>query len=129
MSKLLLVEDDEEESRMYERLFIQEGFEVFKLKSGENCHEAAVYFRPDVILMDLFMPKVNGLDALDTLHFHADTKDIPVIMLTNISDSTREKDAYKRGATRFITKCTVGNSELVKQVQSLISESSATKSC
>lgn len=121
MFKLLLVEDDEEESRLYERLFTEEGFEVFKLKSGENCREAAVYFHPDIILMDLFMPKVNGLEALDTLHFHADTKDIPVIILTNISDPVREKDSYRRGASRFITKCNIENSELVLQVRSLIS--------
>lgn len=127
MNKILLLEDDQLESRLYEKLFISAGFEVYKLQTGENCREAAMYFHPNVILMDLFMPVVNGFEALDLLHFSADTKHIPVIVLTNIADSDKEKEAYRRGATMFITKSNIENSELIRQVNLIISSQDAPK--
>ncbi len=120
MQKILLVEDDPAEARMYQRLFVSEGFEVYVLPTGENCHSAALYFHPDVILMDVLMPNVNGFEALDTLHFSDDTKDIPVIMLTNLLDSTKETESLRRGACSFITKSNIENSDLVALVRTFI---------
>jgi CheY-like chemotaxis protein len=70
--------------------------------------------------MDLFMPVVNGFEALDLLHFSDDTKHIPVIMLTNIADSEKEKEAYRRGASMFVTKSNIENAELIRQVHHVI---------
>ncbi len=120
MKKILIIEDDEFESRLYNNLFTTSGFDVFSLRSGVNCRDAARYFQPDIILLDLLMPDVNGFEALDVLRFSTETNHIPVIMLTNISDTDKEKEAYRHGASLFITKSNIENAELVRQVCGLL---------
>ncbi|HUD19063.1 MAG TPA: response regulator [Patescibacteria group bacterium] len=121
MSKVLLVEDDEEESRLYQRLLTIEGFDVLTVDNGADCVEAGRTFHPDLILLDIMMPKMNGLDTLDVLHFDPDLKKVPVVVLTNLSDQHYADEAIRRGAVKFITKSNIENPALIQIIRDIMS--------
>src|SRR5689334_16598756 len=120
MSKILLVEDDQPESRLYQNLFTKEGFEIVAVDNGQDCHAKAQEVKPDIILLDVMMPKMNGFETLDVLQFDPETKKIPVVMLTNLTDKHYEDEAFKRGAVKYIIKSQIENSKLVETVNDVI---------
>jgi CheY-like chemotaxis protein len=123
MQKILLVEDDPIESRLYVNLFTKEGFDIRALASGLDCVSTAVSFNPDVILLDIMMPGKNGYEVLDSLHNSEQVSGIPVVMLTNLSDDHFVEEAKKRGAVLFITKSNIENSVLISKVTDVINTS------
>jgi PleD family two-component response regulator len=128
MSKILLVEDDELESRLYINLFSKSGFEVVAIPNGEQCHTKAVEVQPDIIVLDIMMPKMNGFETLDVLHFDPDTAKIPIIILTNLSDDHYKTESLKRGATLFLTKSNIDNTVLIQQISDIVRAYSEVKS-
>ncbi len=84
MAKILIIEDDSMMSRMYQNSFSIEGFVTEIAKDGEEGIVKAKDIKPSLILLDVMMPKMNGLEALDLLKADSSTKDIPVVMLTNL---------------------------------------------
>jgi PleD family two-component response regulator len=121
MSKILVVEDDQPESRLYQNLFSKEGFEVVAIDNGHDCREKAIAEKPDVILLDIMMPQMNGFETLDVLRFDEETKKIPVVMLTNLSDKHYEDEALRRGAVKYVVKSQIENSKLVALVRDVMS--------
>jgi len=77
-------------------------------------------FRPDLILLDIMMPKMNGLDTLDVLHFDEALKNIPIVVFTNLSDQHYADEAMRRGAIKFITKSNIENSALIQTIRDII---------
>lgn len=120
MSKVLLIEDDPAESRLYQRLLTIEGFEVMAITNGSDCRASALTFHPDIILMDIMMPKMNGFEALDVIHFDERLKHIPVVMLTNLSDQHYKDEALRRGAVQFVVKSQVENKEFIRIVHDVL---------
>jgi len=120
MSKILLVEDDPVEQRLYQNVFSQEGFEVVAIGSGKECHEKAVGCTPDIIILDMMMPEMNGLDTLDVLQFDPETKKIPVVAFSNLSDAEYQTEALRRGAIKYIVKSQIENKELVRTIRDII---------
>lgn len=120
MSTLLLVEDDMPESRLYQNLFRFEHFQVVAIDNGQDCHAKAVEIKPDIILLDIMMPKMNGFETLDTLHFDQATNKIPVLMITNLSDKHYEEESLRRGATKYVVKSQISNKQLVNLVRDII---------
>lgn len=128
MNKILLVEDDELESRLYVNLFTKHGFDVLALSNGLECHAKALEYKPQIIVLDIMMPKMNGFDTLDVLRFDPATRQIPVLILTNLSDDHYANEARKRGATAFLTKSNVENAQLMQQITDIIAAYSVPKS-
>lgn len=120
MSKILLVEDDPMESRLYQKLFKLENFEIVTIGNGHDCREKALEEKPDIILLDIMMPQMNGFETLDVLRFDEVTKKIPVIMLTNLSDKHYEEEALRRGAVKYVIKSQIENDKLVILVKDII---------
>jgi len=120
MNKILLVEDDELESRMYQRIFSQEGFEIVAIENGESCHQKALDIQPDIILLDVMMPKMNGFETLDILEMDPITKKIPVIIFTNLSDPKYAEESLRRGAVKFIIKSQFENKQLIQIINDII---------
>ena len=104
MAKILIVEDDPLMSRMYQKIFTFEGYEVHTAGDGEEGVEKARSVKPTIILLDVMMPKMNGLEALDKLKSDPDTKAIPVIMLTNLAGQQDAETAMTKGAIKYIVK-------------------------
>jgi CheY-like chemotaxis protein len=85
MAKVLIVEDDPLISRMYQKIFTFEQFEVEVAANGEEALDKVTLFKPDLVLLDVMMPKMNGLQVLEKLKELDLTKAIPVVMLTNLA--------------------------------------------
>ncbi len=114
MAKVLIVEDDVFLSKMYAKKFQVAGFEVEVAYDGVEALSKVKIFKPDLVLMDILMPKQNGIETLDKLKADPATKSIPVIMATNLSTTDDAQTALKKGAIKYIIKSEVTPSELVK---------------
>jgi len=104
MKKVLMVEDDEVVSTIYRTKLGAEGFEVVMAKDGEEGIKQAHKFKPDVMVLDLGLPKLDGIEVIKQLRAGADTEKLPIIVLTNAYLANRVKDAWAAGATRCVTK-------------------------
>lgn len=120
MAKILIVEDDAFLSKMYAKKFQVAGFEVQLAHDGVEGYTKAKSFKPDLILMDILMPKQNGMETLDKLKADEETKAIPVIMSTNLSTTDDADTAMKKGAVKYVVKSEVTPAELVKIASSHI---------
>jgi CheY-like chemotaxis protein len=106
MPKLLIVEDDPLMLRMYQKIFTFEGFEVEVAGDGQEGLDKVRTMdpRPALIMLDVMMPKMNGLQVLEKLKLDPETKSVPVIMLTNLAGQQDAETALSKGAVRYIIK-------------------------
>jgi len=104
MAKILVVEDDPLMSRMYHKIFTFEGYEVDTAEDGQAGLDHARASKPTLILLDVMMPKLNGLEVLEKLKSDPETKTIPVIMLTNLAGEQDAEAALAKGAIKYIIK-------------------------
>ncbi|SRR5258706_1187171 len=120
MAKVLIVEDDPLLSRMYHKIFSFEGYEVEIADDGEQGLEKVRSAKPTVILLDIMMPKMNGLQVLEKLKADPDTKTIPVIMLTNLAGQQDAEMALSKGAVKYIVKSEHEPKEVTNMVKEII---------
>lgn len=104
MAKILIVEDDPLMSRMYQTIFTFEKYTVVTAENGLVGLEKARSEKPTLILLDVMMPKMNGLEVLEKLKADPDTKKIPVIVLTNLAGTRDAEVALTKGAVKYIIK-------------------------
>lgn len=104
MNTILLVEDDPSLIDIYSITFTHENFTIDVARNGQECLEKVKTIMPDLILLDLMMPEMNGIQALEKLKTDAKTKDIPVLILSNIDESTHETRALELGALKYLIK-------------------------
>lgn len=104
---VLVVEDEQNLSFMYKKKFEIAGFGVECAGNGIDGLEKANELLPDIILLDIMMPKMNGLDMLRQLKASGVTRDIPVVMLSNISEGKQVEQARQIGAKGYIIKADV----------------------
>ena len=116
MSKILLVEDDGLMSRMYSRIFTYEGYEVEIAADGEAGFVKAKEFQPDLVLLDVMMPRMNGLELIKKLKGDERTRDIMLVLLTNLGIQEKLDEAMQMGATGCIIKSNHPPEEVVKMV-------------
>lgn len=117
MSTILLVEDDESLIDVYSIMLKHENFTVITARNGEEGLIIAKTQKPDLILLDIMMPKMNGLQALEILKSEEVTKNIPVLILSNIAESNQEENALKLGAQKYIVKSEYLPNELIKIIK------------
>jgi CheY-like chemotaxis protein len=104
MAKVLIVEDDQLMSRMYQKIFSFENYEVELAENGQEGLDKARVVKPTLILLDVMMPIMNGLEVLGKLKSDPETKGIPVIMLTNLAGQQDAETALAKGAVKYIIK-------------------------
>jgi CheY-like chemotaxis protein len=119
MTKILLVEDELFVRELYERVLTQSGFEILSAIDGEEGVQKAL-LHPDLILLDIMKPKLNGIEALKQIKANSDTKKIPVILLTNLGQEDIIKEAIKIGAQGYIMKMRVTPYEIVEHVRDFL---------
>ena len=115
--KILLVEDDEVLATVYKQRLELEGFKVERVDNGEDALQAALEFEPELILLDVMMPKLNGFDVLDILRTTPATHNIHIIMLTALSQSKDAERAKELGADDFLVKSQVVISDVVDRIK------------
>ena len=119
-AKILLIEDDPDQVYLYTIKFTLEGFELISAKNGREGLDKASRESPDLILCDIVMDAMNGMAVLKKLKSGAQTKKIPVIMLTNLSDKSLMKKSEEMGAAGFWIKTEVMPQELIDRVKKIL---------
>jgi CheY-like chemotaxis protein len=104
IKKKALVVDDEPNVRRLIHTILSKNFEVFEGEDGKQAIEMAIAQKPDVILMDMMMPKMDGLTACHVIKKDPATKSIPVIMVTAIGFELNVKLSQQMGASGYVTK-------------------------
>lgn len=121
---ILLVDDDMTLREMYAERLKAEGFQVVAAKDGEEALQIATDTHPNIILLDIMMPKINGLDVLKKLKEQAETKDIPVIVLTALIQDRERMESVTRGADDYIVKSETMPGEVIAKVHALLDKKS-----
>jgi CheY-like chemotaxis protein len=104
MKKVLLVEDDPYIYRLYQNVFTLEGFEIKVAEDGKKALEEVPTFQPDIVLLDVMMKNMNGIEVLTQLKADPTTSNIPVLMLTNMTDMHTAQMAVEKGALQVVIK-------------------------
>lgn len=114
---ILLVEDDDRLASVYETRLQAEGFQTKRVANGEDALAAALQVRPDLILLDVMMPKVSGFDVLDILRNTPETTNIKIIMLTALSQDSDRERAKSLGVDDYLIKSQVVIADVVNKVK------------
>lgn len=107
-------------SRMYTKIFTFEKYDIDVAGDGEEGLKKAKSVKPTLILLDIMMPKMNGLQVLEKLKADASTKMIPVVVLTNLSGQADAEAALKLGAVKYIVKSEYKPEEVAKMVKGIL---------
>jgi len=118
MAKILIIEDDTELRQMYYTVFSMDDYEVTVAGNGKEGISKAKIGKPTLILLDMVMPVMNGLETLDLLKSDPDTKDIPVVILTNLGSKLDEEEALLRGAVKYLIK----NEHTPRKIEKIVNE-------
>jgi DNA-binding response OmpR family regulator len=118
--RILVVEDDRFLRRACEASLRERGFEVITAKDGEAGLRLARAAPPDLILLDLLMPKLCGIDLLRALKERPESAAIPVVMLSNSSRDEDKQQALQLGAAGYYVKANLSLRELARQVDRLV---------
>lgn len=115
--KILMVEDDDALANVYMTRLQAEGFDVHRVPNGEDALSAALQFRPDLILLDVMMPKVSGFDVLDILRNTPEVGNVKVIMLTALSQDADKQRAQQLGVDDYLVKSQVVIADVVERIK------------
>jgi len=118
-AKVLLIEDDPQAIGLLQPLLVSKGFSVSTARDGVEGLEKVQAVSPDIILCDVSMPRMDGLEVCRRLKNHPSTRIIPVIMLTAFSDLDKKLEALEAGADDFVNK-PYNSIELITRLKSLI---------
>lgn len=120
MAKILIIEDDPLIQRMYQKIFTFEQYQVEVASNGEEGLEKVKTVAPTIILLDIMMPKMNGLQVLEKLKIDPATHNIPVIMLTNLAGTQDAETALSKGAVKYIVKSEFEPKQVVDMVKEVM---------
>ncbi|MFA6391818.1 MAG: response regulator [Patescibacteria group bacterium] len=118
--KILLIEDDKMLLEMYTAKFTREGFEIETAENGSDGLKAARNAKPDMILLDIIMPKLDGFATLKEIRKDENIKDVPVILLTNLGQDQDIQKGKDLGADDYFVKANHTPTEIVEKVQDLL---------
>ncbi len=113
---ILLVEDDDRLANVYETRLQAEGFLTKRVANGEDALAAALEVKPDLILLDVMMPKVSGFDVLDILRNTPETTNVKIIMLTALSQDSDRERAKSLGVDDYLIKSQVVIADVVAKI-------------
>lgn len=120
MAKILLVEDDPLLLKMYTKKFEVKGHQVETATNGVDGIAKVKSFKPDLMLMDVMMPKLNGIEALAQIKADPDTRQTPVIILTNLSTTDDAEAALSKGALKYLIKSDYTPAQIVELAEKVL---------
>lgn len=122
MKKILFIEDESALQRAISKYFPENGYHVVSALDGEAGLRLAKSESPDLILLDLILPKKGGFEVLKELKEDEKTKSIPVIILTNLGGTTDVERALEMGATTYLVKTNYRLEEVIEKVKQILGE-------
>lgn len=121
MTKIAIIEDDSVINQMYRMKFEAAGFDVATASDGEAGVAMVKKFQPEIILLDLQMPRMGGAEALQVIRKSDWGKDIPVIILTNLGEEEAPAELKKLNTHSYIVKAELTPSQVVSRVRDALS--------
>lgn len=118
--KVLVVEDETFLVKIYTVKLKKEGFEVTIANDGEEAVRMAAEVKPDLILLDLILPKMNGFEALEKMRANPDNKSTPVIVLSNLGQEEDIKRAEALGADDYLVKANFSIQDIVAKIHATL---------
>ncbi len=117
LKRILLVEDDQNLANVYISRLQDEGFDVRLVSDGEAALTAALNYHPNLVVLDVMMPKVNGFDVLDILRNTSETANLKIMMLTALSQESDRARAESLGVDDYIVKSQVAMNDIVERIK------------
>ncbi|MBC7073795.1 response regulator [Candidatus Parcubacteria bacterium] len=122
MKKILFIEDERNLQKSFSEFFQSKGFQFFSAFNGEEGLELAKKEKPDLILLDIILPKKDGVSVLKEIKTDPDLKDIPVIILTNLEDIEKVSETMSLGAKAYLVKLENSLFDIWEKVKGLFEE-------
>ena len=122
MKKILFVEDEAALQEAFGEVLKQAGYEVIMALDGEIGLRLAKSEKPDLILLDLVLPKLHGFEVLKKLKKNKETEDIPVIVLTNLEKVEDVETAIELGAKNYLVKTQYNLEEVIAKIKKIIKD-------
>ena len=122
MTKIVIIEDDPTISQMYRMKFEADGFDVRMAANGRIGVDTVKSFRPDIILLDIQMPEMDGAEALEQIRADEASKQTPVIVLTNLGEEEAPAEMRLMGIHSYIVKANYTPRQVVAKVKEAIAE-------
>ena len=119
---ILFIEDESALQKTFEEVLKQEGYEMISALDGEIGLRLAKEKKPDLILLDLILPKIHGFEVLKDLKADVKTKDIPVIVLTNLEGVEDVEKAIEAGATTYLVKAQYSLEDVIDKIKKTLGE-------
>lgn len=120
--KILLIEDEDFIRDLYKRQFEKEGFIIEGYAKGKEGLAAAQQNSYDLLLLDIMLPDTNGIDILKELKSNASTKNLPIVMLTNLGQDSVIKEGFTLGADGYLIKASFTPDQIVTEVSNILSQ-------
>jgi len=117
MKKILVAEDDTFLASAYKLKLVKEGFDVLIAKDGQELMKTIPVFSPDLIILDLIMPRKDGFSILQELKNDDKYKNIPIIIASNLGQKEDIEKAQALGVTDFIVKSDLSMEDLVARIR------------
>jgi two-component system phosphate regulon response regulator PhoB len=115
--RILLVEDDDALANVYISRLQAEGFDVHRVNNGEDALATALSYHPDLVVLDVMMPKVSGFDVLDILRNTPDTANLKIIMLTALGQPSDQERAKSLGVDDYLIKSQVVIADVIDRIR------------
>jgi two-component system response regulator ResD len=122
IKKVLLIEDDEFIRDLYKRQLDMDGFSTYAFLNGNDGLKAALENQYDLILLDIMLPGMNGLDILRNIKQNEASKNTPVIMLTNLGQEAVIKEGYALGAIGYLIKASFTPDQAVQEIKNILAQ-------
>lgn len=122
MKKILFVEDEEALQRTFGDILQRENYQIIKALNGEDGLRLAKSEKPDLVILDLILPKMKGFEVLQALKKDEETKNIPVIILTNLEKPQDVEKALDLGATTYLVKTKYALEEIIDKIKKVFKE-------
>jgi two-component system, OmpR family, phosphate regulon response regulator PhoB len=121
-ARILLVEDDDSLASVYTTRLQAEGFDVRRVSNGEDALADAISYKPNLVLLDVMMPKVSGFDVLDILRNTPETANLKIIMLTALSQESDKERAKALGVDDYLVKSQVVIADVIERIRFHLSQ-------
>lgn len=124
MQKILIIDDDTKLTDIYKEVLTQAGFTVAVANDPKTAIEKIVAEAPNLILLDVLMPEISGLELLDNIKNNESVKGIPIVFLTNLRDDDTIKQGLAKGAIGYLMKTELTPGQVVEEVKLFLSQTS-----
>ena len=118
--KILIIEDDEHVSKVYEMKFLKEGYSTVLVANGEQAVEKVTSEKPNLIILDLMVPRKDGFAILEEIKKNPSTVSIPVLVLSNLGGKDDQKRALGLGANDYMVKVENSMQEVIERAKKFL---------